>query len=130
MSRASSDPAARRGPLRRETTRLVLTPPVPSDVSEIFARYAADPLVTRYLSWPRHQTVQETKGFLAFSEAEWKRWPAGPYLIRTRADGRLIGGTGLSFSASDRAVTGYVLAADAWGHGYATEALFAMIEIA
>ncbi|HKE95494.1 MAG TPA: GNAT family N-acetyltransferase, partial [Povalibacter sp.] len=32
--------------------------------------------------------------------------------------------------AADVAMTGYVLARDAWGQGYATEALQAMIELA
>ena len=57
-------------------------------------------------------------------------WPAGPYLIRLRDDGRLVGGTGLSFKDDHTAVTGYVLAKDAWGKGYATEALRAMVDLA
>lgn len=55
---------------------------------------------------------------------------AGPYLIESRGDGRLLGGTGLSFEAPDVAATGYVLAREAWGRGYATEALAAIIAIA
>jgi RimJ/RimL family protein N-acetyltransferase len=85
--------------------------------------------VTRYVGWPRHRSVSETQQFLAVSAAEWERWPAGPYLIRTRSDGPLIGGTGLHFEQPHEALTGYVLARDAWGNGYATEALEAMVAI-
>ncbi len=42
----------------------------------------------------------------------------------------LLGGTGLGFESSSETVTGYVLSRDAWGRGYATEALSAMIDVA
>jgi RimJ/RimL family protein N-acetyltransferase len=67
---------------------------------------------------------------LAFSSSEWERWPAGPLLIESRADGTLIGTSGLSFETSYRAATGYVLAQEAWGKGFATEALRANVELA
>lgn len=113
-----------------ETARLTLSEPQASDAAEIFARYAGDADVTRYLSWPRHRSIADTEGFLAFSASEWARWSAGPYLIRARLDGRLLGSTGLSFETATRAMTGYVVAKDAWGLGYATEALRAMVDTA
>jgi len=35
--------------------------------------------------------------------------------------GSLLGSTGLEFETTTRAQTGYVLATDAWGRGYATK---------
>lgn len=119
-----------RAPVRVETSRLVLRRPTPADAEAIFAAYAGDPVVTKYLGWPRHRSVDQTSAFLAFSDDEWRRWPAGPYLIESRGDSRLLGGTGLSFEAPDLATTGYVLAREAWGNGYATEALAAVVAIA
>lgn len=119
-----------KAPIEIETTRLVLVKPQASDAASIFERYAGDPDVTRFLGWPRHASVADTQAFLQYSAAEWERWPAGPYVIRSRSDGRLLGGTGLSFEGPQRAVTGYVLAKDAWGQGYATEALGAMTDVA
>ena len=115
---------------RIETARLVLTRPTAADAQAIFERYASDPAVTRYLGWPTHRSVEDTRVFVGFSDAEWERAPAGPYLIRSKEDGRLLGGTGLSFDAVGGAATGYVIAHDAWGRGYATEALRAMIDLA
>ena len=112
------------------TPRLLLVPPRSTDADEIFERYAGDPDVTTFLGWPRHRTVDDTRAFLAFSASEWERWPAGPYLIRSRPGGRLLGGTGLGFQDHDRAITGYVLARDVWGQGYATESLAAMVDLA
>ena len=121
-------------PVRLETARLVMTVPDISEALEIFERYASDPEVTKYLGWPTHQHVADTEGFIAFSASQWEREGMGAYLIRSRDDGRLLGSTGLGRAGqpaeSCRAMTGYVLAKDAWGHGYATEALRAMVEVA
>ena len=113
-----------------ETPRLMLRRPVASDARAIFERYASDPDVTRYLAWPRHASLGDTQAFLTFSDAEWARWPSGPLMLFARADGRLLGGSGLAFESEGQAVTGYVLARDAWGQGYATEVLAAMVDLA
>ena len=119
-----------KGPVRIETARLLLVRPQAADAASMFERYASDPGVTRFLGWPRHQSVDDTKAFLRFSAEEWERWPAGPYLIRSRDDGQLLGSTGFGFETAQRAITGYVLAKDAWGKGYATEALAAITDLA
>ena len=67
------------------------------------------------------------------SDEEWQRWPAGPYLVFTRVERQpsvLIGSTGLMFKSPNLAITGYAFAKAAWGHGYATESLQAMIDVA
>jgi ribosomal-protein-alanine N-acetyltransferase len=110
------------------TPRLLLRPPRVTDAEAIFARYASDRDVTRYLSWPRHASIEQTRVFVDFSEEQWKTHGCGPLLIF--AGDTLVGSTGLQFETAERAVTGYVLAKDAWGVGYATEALRSMIELA
>lgn len=116
-------------PQRVGTARLVLRRPVLADAEAIFARYAADPDVTRFVAWPTHRSIDDTRTFLASSDAEWDRWGVGAYLALSRADGVLLGSTGLSLETKDRAQTGYVLAKDVWGRGLATEALRAMIDL-
>jgi [ribosomal protein S5]-alanine N-acetyltransferase len=112
------------------TARLTLRRPTASDAEAIFERYAADPVVTRYLSWPMHRTLADTHVFLEWSNAEWEKGPSGPLLAFSRDDGRLLGGTGLAFRSMTEAVTGYVFARAAWGQGYATELTLAMVELA
>ncbi len=118
-----------KGPSRIETARLVLRPPVAADAAAMFA-YASDPETTRFLSWSRHTAQADTTTFLDFSEATWRRWPAGPYAILSREDERLIGCSGLAFETRRVAATGYVLAREVWGRGLATEALAAMVALA
>ena len=86
-----------KAPIGLETTRLILRQPLMSDATEIFERYASDAEVTRFLGWPRHQSVSDTEAFLRFSAEEWDRWPAGPYLIVSRAIGQVLGGPVLGF---------------------------------
>ncbi|MGI9204532.1 MAG: GNAT family N-acetyltransferase [Woeseiaceae bacterium] len=100
--------------------------PESDDAEGILRRYAGDPDIGEYLTWPIHQSVEDTREFLAFSDAEWQKSPAGPYLLFSRRDKRLLGSTGLAFESSQCASTGYVLARDAWGFGYASEALTEM----
>jgi [ribosomal protein S5]-alanine N-acetyltransferase len=111
------------------TDRLLIRKPVLADAEAVFSVYSNDPEVTRYLAWPRHTTVAQTRVFLEFSDVEWGRWPAGPYLIESRK-GILMGSTGFAFETPQRAATGYVLARRYWGNGYATEALGAVVRIA
>jgi RimJ/RimL family protein N-acetyltransferase len=115
-----------KAPERLVTERLILRRPAAADVEAIYTRYASDREVTRYLGWPRHEALEQTLAFLSFSDAEWDNWPAGPYLIESRKSGALLGGTGFGFQSATEAATGYVLARDAWGRGYATEALQAL----
>ncbi len=112
------------------TPRLALRPAAANDAAPIFRRYAGDAEVTRFVGWPRHGSIRDTAAFLEFSASQWSRWPAGPLLIESRSDGRLLGSTGLAFETPTRASTGYVLARDAQGFGYASEALRAMIQLA
>jgi len=112
------------------TPRLQLRPPRDVDTTEVFHCYASDPDVTRYVGWPRHRDIDDTRAFITFAKAEWQRWPAGPLLIESREDGRLLGSTGLAFETADIASTGYVLAKAAWGKGYAQEALSAVVAMA
>ena len=66
------------------TKRLLLRKPAVEDASDIFERYAADAEVTRYLAWPIHTSVDDTRAFLEFGDAEWEQWPAIPDLFACR----------------------------------------------
>ena len=93
-------------PERIETERLILRRPTARDVVAIFETYASDPDVTRWVGWPRHARRDETRAFLEYSDAEWRKWPAGPYVAVLRDSGALIGSTGLGFETPQRAATG------------------------
>lgn len=118
-----------RAPERIETARLVLRRPSLEDAEAIFARYMSDAEVVRYLGRLRHTSVEDSRQFLPISDSDWERGPAGPFLIEARDGGRLLGGVRLRFPEPDVALAGYALARDAWGRGYATEAMLAMVDV-
>ena len=53
----------------------------------------------------------------------------GPYLIESKDDRQLLGGTGLALETRTLASTGYVLARDAWGRRHATQALAQIVTL-
>jgi RimJ/RimL family protein N-acetyltransferase len=118
-----------RAPESFATARLSLRRPTLADAPLILERYAGDAEVTRWLGWARHRSVEDTIAFVRWSDQVWSAAPAGPYLIFARETGELCGSTGLDVETPWRAATGYVLARDAWGAGYATEATAAMAEL-
>ena len=116
-------------PAELDTARLHFRRPTTSDAAAVFSRFAADVEVTRYLSWARHRSVGDTREFLEASDGEWDAHGTGPYLVFSR-EGVLSGATGLHLETPYRASTGYALARDAWGRGYATEVTRAMVALA
>jgi RimJ/RimL family protein N-acetyltransferase len=114
-----------------ETERLVMRRPRAGDAHAIFTRYASDPEATRYMAWPTSRSVDVTVAFVRFCDALWTRWPqAGPMLVFARDGVTLLGGAGIVNDDAVTAQAGYILARDAWGRGYATEALLASVEAA
>ena len=114
-----------------ETERLVLRRPRVSDEPAVFSRYAADPEVTRYMAFPTHRSLHDTHAYVQWSDSMWAQWPlAGPYLVFARDGVTLLGGAGIVNDSETLAQIGYILARDAWGRGYASEALMASIETA
>ncbi len=112
-----------------ETERLLLRRPRVSDERAVFERYASDPDVTRYMSFPTHRSLGDAHAFIEFCDTLWARWPkAGPMLVFARDGVTLLGGAGVINDSETVAQIGYILARDAWGRGYATEALLASVE--
>jgi RimJ/RimL family protein N-acetyltransferase len=70
-------------------------------------------------------------GFLRASAAHGEQRPFGYYRITRLADGRAVGGTGFKGQPDDGCVEiGYGLAPSARGHGYAAEAVVALLAMA
>ncbi len=108
------------------TERLELRRLAPEDAEEVFYVYASKSEVGRYLTWPTHRGIEDTREFLAFVEHGWRTKTEFTYSIRHRATNRIIG----ALSARDddgRFEVGYVLGPRYWNEGYATEACTALV---
>ena len=115
--------------LTLETPRLRLRPYAPSDAADVFAMFS-DPEVMRYWSSAPWTDLQQAHDFLARDAASIAEGTSARLGIVRKEDGALIGNCTLfSFDRQcRRAETGYVLSRAAWGHGYANEAVAALLD--
>lgn len=136
---------------RMETDRLLLERAGPKHAEDVFAGYATDPEVTRWLLWTPHESLDETRNYLAERARAWEEGEGFGWVIRERgtagATDEEAAGAGAASSGGIAAPEpsggqagpvigmiglhpgreldhlGFVLARDRWGRGYATEAL-------
>jgi RimJ/RimL family protein N-acetyltransferase len=114
-----------RDALRRiEGERLLLRQPQEGDLQAIH-RYAADSRASRFLAWSPHRDLEETRQFLQRCIEAWAGEERLPWLITL--DGAVMGMIEVKLQGRNAGV-GYVIAPEAWGKGYATEALCAVSE--
>ncbi len=102
------------------TVRLVLRPVELADAGPIFASYAQDPEVTRFLTWRPHGRIEET---LAYVSRCMEAVASRTYVITERSDAAVAGAFDLRIEPPGRVSIGYVLARQCWGQGLMTEAL-------
>lgn len=115
-------------PTEFTTARLIARPARVADAAEIFASYAADPDVTRFLSWRHHATPATVEQFLAILENAWATGTGHrAYVLRLRTTGEVIGSIGLDHKGTT-VMFGYVIAKKCWGKGYAAEALVRLVD--
>ncbi|TCA40811.1 N-acetyltransferase [Rhizobium leguminosarum bv. viciae] len=93
----------------------------PSDGEAIFAGWATDPQVTKYLTWRPHTDLSQTQEAAERSNREWEGGSTFPAVICRRdvpselvgrIDARLVG---------PRVSYGWLVRKDHWGQGVATE---------
>jgi RimJ/RimL family protein N-acetyltransferase len=110
------------------TERVRIRPLEPDDAPAL-AAYRDDPAVARFQGWATPYTLDSALrlirevGQLELGDAGWVQRG-----VELRETGALIGDVGLNRFATRRVEVGYTLARSAWGNGYATEAVGALVE--
>lgn len=115
-------------PERVETPRLILTRLQLTDAEEIFYTYASKPESTRYVSWPTHATLKDTRTFLLYARNAWAQGIDYSFAVRLKGSNRLIGACGF-LNDTGKVQLGYVYGPLHWGKGYATEAASAVVQL-
>ncbi|MBL9188052.1 MAG: GNAT family N-acetyltransferase [Opitutaceae bacterium] len=118
-----------RPPATFATARLVGRVPREADAPAVFAAYASDPEVTRYLSWPPYERVEPLAVFLRECAANWEN-DSGHFvwLLCLKGTETPIGCIGLKLEGGGKAMFGYLLAKKFWRHGLAAEALTHLVD--
>lgn len=127
-----------------ETERLLLRPLTPEDAPMMYANWANDPDVTRWLRWEPHKNADETRELLA----AWALlYPNGDYYqwaIVEKATGQVFGSISIfnaALGAQEKKAawpeldtsdgvweTGYCIGQKWWNQGFTTEALKAVVD--
>jgi len=97
------------------------------DAEEIFYTYASKQEATRFVSWPTHQTLKDTRSYLSRTRHGWEMGVDYSFGIRLR-NGRLVGSCGV---VNENGVVqfGYIFSPHQWGQGIATEACRALLKL-
>jgi ribosomal-protein-alanine N-acetyltransferase len=104
------------------TPRLRLRIPALGDARAIFESYAADPEVTRFVSWTPHPNSEVTEKFIEnYCMAGWAKGDVFSWLITLVEDDQTAGMIDLRLSGC-RTEMGYVLARRFWRRGLMSEA--------
>jgi len=107
------------------TERLVARLPRVEDAEAVFAAYASDPVVTRYLSWRYYTEVEPLRKFLQGVGRMWETGEGGGHygwMLCLRGTDEPIGSIGVGLGLHGAAL-GYVLGRAYWGRGLMTEAV-------
>lgn len=115
-----------KGTIPIKTDRLFLRKFQPGDTEEIFAAWTSDERVAKYTSWYAHETVEDTKGYVAYMAG---RNALSDYNWIIETDHRIIGSINVCYADDSLEIAGiaYVLRYEDWGKGYMTEAVKAVI---
>jgi [ribosomal protein S5]-alanine N-acetyltransferase len=111
-----------------ETKQLLLQRVRYEDAEEIFYSYASKAEATKYVSWPTHIQIKDTRDYLAYAIKAWNLGIDYSFAIRLRDTNQLIGTFGV-LNDHGKLQFGYILTPTQWGKGYATEVCQAMMPI-
>lgn len=108
-----------------ETERLILRPFQMEDAEVMFRNWASDPEVTRFLTWPTHRNIGDSKQIIQ----EWADKGEDPenyqWAMEWKESHEPIGSMGaVRIDNRTEAVTiGYCIGRSFWGKGFTAEAL-------
>ena len=112
-----------------ETTRLILRKALPEDAAPMFRNWASDPDVTKYLTWPTHESVDVSQWVLDSWIQEYEKDDYYQWMIELKELGEPVGSISV-VRRNDRveeAEIGYCIGSSWWHKGIMTEALTAVI---
>lgn len=114
-----------------ESTRLKLRPINLNDAHNLFA-YAQKPIITKFVPWKTHNTIDDSISFINEILAEYKAQKSLMWAVQLKNDksNTIIGTCGfIRYFADNKCLEiGYAFNSEVWGQGYAKEALLRTIK--
>jgi len=111
-----------------ETERLVVRHLRPDDLDD-FAALTGDPETMRSMDDGLPLSREQTRNWIAVSEANYRTRGYGCFAVTSKPDGRMIGFCGFAFPPDRPGIVEviYAFAPSCWSRGYATEAVRASL---
>ena len=119
------------GTILLETERLMLRRFTIDDAEAMFNNWASDDEVTKYLTWPTHKSIDDSKWFINFCLDGYKEPSFYNWVIELKDTYELIGNISIVnvFDNTDSVEFGWVIGRKYWGKGYAPEACNKIIDV-
>ena len=113
-----------------ETERLILRRLCADDANAMFNNWASDPEVTKFLTWPPHESVDLTKKLLDIWTKEYEKDNFYQWGIALKPTNEVIGTISVVGweEPIEAAKLGYCIGKDWWHQGITSEALAAVIK--
>ena len=110
------------------TERLILRRFTMDDAGDMYRNWASDPEVTRYLTWPTHQSQEVSAAVLSGWIGQYEDGGFFNWAIESKENGQAIGNIAVVSRTESReaADIGYCLGRAYWGRGLMPEALRAV----
>ena len=112
-----------------ETERLIFRYLKDDDLESVFYNYANDDEVTKYLTWPTHKSLYDTKMIFEFWKKEDEIIKKFHYFLELKNTHELIGSIALASIEKDVPEIGYVIGRKWWNKGIMTEACKKFLEV-
>lgn len=111
------------------TLRLLLRPFRITDMEDMFRNWASDAEVTRFLTWPPHESVEVTRTLLQSWILRYEQGDYFNWAIEWKESHQVIGNISVVKldESKDAAEMGYCLCRSFWGQGIMPEALQAVM---
>ena len=118
------------GTQKIETDRLVLRRFRLEDAEDMYANWASDPEVTKFLTWPPHSSVDVTKSLLATWISRYEDGGYFNWVMELKENGEAIGNISVANlnEKVESAEIGYCMSRAYWGRELMPEALKAVMD--
>ncbi len=118
------------GTVNLETERLLLRKGTISDANQVYENYGKDPLVSKYVVWNQHLSVEDAVKLMEKWQESYESKASYKWLVIEKNSQKIIGSiTAVKVDEKNKTVAiGYCYGSKWWNKGYATETLKRVIK--
>lgn len=118
------------GTINLETERLLLKKGTLDDANEIYENYGKDPLVSKYVVWNQHKSIEDAIKLMEKWQESYKKNNSYKWLVIEKNSQNVIGSiTAVKVDDVNKTVAiGYCFGSKWWNKGFATETLKRVIK--